>query len=199
MEYVKLMSLLVGVFFLAFGLAIYRHFYKVLGAAAGLALWAVLRESIVRLPGLREHPGTAALLALILFCASGILLVNKFRKILAFIAGFGTGIIISGMVASFFSGSSPATQPLNFTHPGYMDVLTGLVVGVLFLLFERFFTVLLTSSLGALLCTWAIGGHWTFVLCFLLGLVTQPLIFARFGKGEQENEDRSTRVVKRKR
>jgi hypothetical protein len=185
MESLKLISLLTGAFFLAFGLAFYRHFYRVLGAAAGLALWAALRESIVRLPGLREHPGTATVLVLILFCAGGVLLVNRFRKLLAFIAGFGTGIIISSMAASFFSESSLMAQPFNFVHPEPMDLLAGLAAGVLFLLFERFFALLLTSSLGALMCTWAIGGRWTFLLCLLIGLVAQPLIFARFGSLEQ--------------
>jgi len=186
---VRLVALLSGVFFLAFGLAAYRQFFKVLGATAGVALWVVLREPLIGLPGLREHPGTASLLILILLCTGGILLVAKFRRLLAFLGGVGTGIILSGMVTSFFSGGSPPGTESFFSQPAPMDLLSGLVAGTLFLLFERFFAVLLTSSVGGFLCSWAIGGHWTFPLCLLIGLVAQPLIFSRMGiKGQGQGE-----------
>ena len=189
MDPVRLVALLSGVFFLAFGLAAYRQFFKVLGATAGVALWVVLREPLIGLPGLREHPGTASLLILILLCTGGILLVAKFRRLLAFLGGVGTGIILSGMVTSFFSGGSPPGTESFFSQPAPMDLLSGLVAGTLFLLFERFFAVLLTSSVGGVLCSWAIGGHWTFPLCLLIGLVAQPLIFSRMGiKGQGQGE-----------
>jgi len=187
---VKLVPLLVGVIFLAFGLAAYRQFFKVLGATAGVALWVVFREPLIQLPGLRDHPGTASLLILILLCAVGILLVSRFRKFFVFLGGVGTGVILSGMVTSFFGGNPPLEAKSLFFHPAPMDLLAGFVAGTLFLLFERFFAVLLTSSVGGFLCAWAIGGRWTFFLCLLIGLVAQPLIFAglrpvRQGKGEK--------------
>lgn len=193
MDPVRLLALFSGVFFLAFGLAAYRQFFKVLGATAGVALWVVLREPLIGFPGIREHPGTASLLILILFCASGILLVPKFRRLLAFLGGVGTGIILSGMVTSFFSGGSPPGAGSFFSHPTPMDLLSGLVAGTLFLLFERFFAVLLTSSVGGVLCSWAIGGRWTFLLCLIIGLVAQPLIFSRVrpnGQGQEEKGGR---------
>ncbi len=193
MDPVKLVALMAGVFFLAFGLAAYRQFFKVLGVTVGVALWVVFREPLVRMPGLRDHPGTAALLILILFVAAGVLLVVKFRKIFAFLGGFGTGVILSGMVTSFFSGSSLAETESLFSHPAPMDLLAGLVAGVLFLLFERFFALLLTSSVGGFLCAWAIGGRWTFPLCILVGLVAQPLIFSRVLPSGTSKEERGKR------
>jgi hypothetical protein len=196
----KTITLLTGAFFLAFGLAAYRHFYNLLGVAAGLALWASLRDPLVRLPGLRDHPGTAALLAMILFCAAGVLLASRFRRLLTFLGGFGTGVILSEMITSFFSGDIPSAISPLLLQPGPMDLLAGLVAGVLFLLFERLFAVLLTSALGGFLCAWVLGGRWTFALCLLLGLVAQPLIFGRFappekGKGERGKGGRTTRLT----
>jgi hypothetical protein len=140
---------------------------------------------MVRLPGLREHPGTAAVLLLILLCAGGIFLVTRFRRVFTFLGGFATGVILSGMIESYFTGGLLLTEPLRFAQPDPMDLLAGLVAGVLFLLFERFFALILTTSLGAYLCVWALGGRWTFVVCFLLGLVVQLVIFARIGKPDK--------------
>lgn len=168
-----------GVFLLSFGLTAYRHFFRVLGLAAGLALWSAFREQLVRLPGLRDHPGTASVLLLILLCAAGVFLVTRFRMVFAFLAGFGTGVILSGVVETYFTAGSLFTDRFHISPSDPMDLLSGLVGGVLFLLFERLFALILTTSLGALLFAWAIGGHWTFILCFVVGLVAQLLIFAR--------------------
>ena len=70
MDPVRLAVLLAGAFFLAFGLAAYRHFYTVLGLAAGLAVWMALSDTLVQLPGLREHPGTASFLIFALLASS---------------------------------------------------------------------------------------------------------------------------------
>jgi hypothetical protein len=178
---VKLVVLITGAFFLAFGMAAYRHFYTVLGAAAGLASWAVGRHWLVTLPGLREHPGTAHLLFMLFLVLCGMLLARKFRKAIAFIGGFGTGVMLSMAVASFLGeGELPAAllSPGSITA---MDLLAGLVGGVAFLFFERFFAVLLTSAVGAFLCSWVIGGKWTFPLCMAIGVVAQPLVFFRLG------------------
>jgi hypothetical protein len=194
MEPLELVALLTGIFFLSFGLAAYRQFFRVLGLAAGLALWSAFRETLVRLPGLKEHPGTAAVLLLILLCATGVFLVTRFRRVFAFLGGFGTGIILSGIVESYFTGGSLFTGHFRIAPPDPMDLLAGLVGGVLFLLFERFFALILTTSLGAFLFYWAIGGRWTFVLCFLIGFMAQLLIFARIrnsGKGRGDGSTRS--------
>ena len=83
--------LLAGTFFLAFGLAAYRYFYTVLGAAAGLAMWIALSDPLLQLPGLKEHPGTAGILILVLLLLTGIVLASKFRKLVIFSSGLGTG------------------------------------------------------------------------------------------------------------
>jgi hypothetical protein len=189
---VKLLVLMSGAFFLAFGMAAYRYFYTVLGAAAGLAVWAALRHWIVTLPGLRDHPGTAHLLFMLFLLLCGMLFARKFRKVIAFAGGFGTGAILSMAVASFLGeGDIPAAY-LSADAITPMDLLAGLVGGVAFIFFERFFAILLTSAVGAFLCSWAIGGKWTFPLCLALGLIAQPLVFLRFrSKGSGPDDDRT--------
>jgi len=182
MDPVRLMVLLTGAFFLAFGLAAYRHFYIVLGATAGLSIWMAVRDTMVLLPGLREHPGTAGLLLLALLVLTGGFFASRFRRLLVFAGGLGTGLILSQTVSVFMSEGTVSGAAFRFGRLDAMDVLVGLVGGVLFLLFERFFAVLLTSVVGSFLCTWAIGGRWTFAACLVVGLVAQPLIFMRFNR-----------------
>ncbi len=192
MDPVKLLVLLTGAFFLAFGMTAYRHFYTVLGGAAGLAVWVSGRHLIVNLPGLRDHPGTANLLRMVLLVLCGMLLARKFRKVVAFVGGFGTGIMLSMAAASFLGDGDLLPAVLSPGRVSPMDLLAGLVGGVAFLFFERFFAVLLTSAVGAFLCSWAIGGKWTFPACIALGLVAQPLVFMRFRKkGFGDGDDRT--------
>ncbi|MDT8395512.1 MAG: hypothetical protein RRA32_03550 [bacterium] len=192
MDPVKLLVLMTGAFFLAFGVAAYRHFYSVLGGAAGLAVWAGLHHRVVSLPGLRDHPGTANLLLMILLFFSGMLLARKFRKVLAFVGGFGTGVMLSLAVGSFLGDGGPPPVFLSPETVGSMDLLAGMVGGVAFLFFEKFFAILLTSAVGGSLCYWAIGGRWTFPVCVSLGLAAQPLISMRFSpKGSGDGEERT--------
>ena len=179
MDPVKLAVLLTGAFFLAFGLAAYRHFYTVLGATAGLAIWMALSDTLVQLPGLREHPGTAGFLILALLLLTGVFFASKFRRLLVFISGLATGLILSQALSMFMAEGNLSGAAFRFGRLDAMDILVGLIGGVLFLLFERVFAVLLTSVVGSFLCTWAIGGKWTFVACVALGLVAQPLIFTK--------------------
>ncbi len=183
MDVVRLTALLAGGFFLAFGLLAYRHFYTVLGAAAGLAAWAAFGDMVTGFPGLREHPGTASFLLLLLCLLTGVLIASKFRRILAFLGGFGTGVILSRIVTQYLGHGVLAWPPAGLARVDPMDILVGLVAGVLFLLFERFFGVLLTAVAGSVLCAWALGGRWTFLLCLFLSLIVQPLIFFRFSSG----------------
>lgn len=180
MDPVRLAVLLAGAFFLAFGLAAYRHFYTVLGLAAGLAIWIALSDTLVQLPGLREHPGTAGFLILALLLLTGVFLASRFRRLLVFFSGVGTGLILSQTLAVFMAEGALYGAVFRFGRIDAMDILVGLVGGILFLLFERVFAVLLTSVVGSFLCTWAIGGRWTFVACLVIGLVAQPLVFMRF-------------------
>jgi len=180
MDPVRLAVLLAGAFFLAFGLAAYRHFYTVLGLAAGLAIWIALSDTLVQLPGLREHPGTASLLILALLFLTGVFLASRFRRLLVFFSGLGTGLILSQTLAVFMGEGALYGAVFRFGRIDAMDILVGLIGGILFLLFERVFAVLLTSVVGSFLCTWAIGGRWTFVACLVIGLVAQPLVFMRF-------------------
>ena len=180
MDLVRLAVLLAGAFFLAFGLAAYRHFYTVLGATAGLAVWMALSDTLIQLPGLREHPGTAGILILALLVLVGVFFASKFRRLLAFFSGLGTGLILSQTLSVLMTDGTLSGAAFHFGRMDAMDILAGLIGGILFLLFERFFALLLTSVVGSLLCTWVIGGRWTFIACLAIGLVAQPLIFARF-------------------
>lgn len=180
MDPIRLAVLLAGAFFLAFGLAAYRHFYTVLGATAGLAIWMALSDTLVQLPGLRERPGTAGFLILALLVLTGVFFATRFRRLLAFFSGLGTGLILSQTLSVFMAEGALSGAAFRFGRIDAMDILVGLIGGILFLLFERIFAVLLTSVVGSFLCTWAIGGKWTFIACLVIGLVAQPLVFMRF-------------------
>lgn len=189
MDPVRIAVLLAGGFFLAFGLAAYRHFYTVLGATAGLVIWIALADTLVNLPGLREHPGTASVLILSLLLLTGVLLASKLRKLITFLSGMGTGIILSQIFSSFMSDGTLTGAAVRISNVGAMDLLVGLIAGTLFLLFEKVFAVLLTSVAGSFLCSWAIGGRWTFLLCLAIGLVSQPLVFKRFKPSPSPGKD----------
>lgn len=179
MDPVRLAVLLAGAFFLAFGLVAYRYFYTVLGVTAGLAIWMALSDTLVQLPGLREHPGTASLLILALLLLMGVFFASRFRRLLAFFSGLSTGLILSQTLSVYMMDGALSGAAFQFGRIDAMDILVGLIGGILFLLFERVFAVLLTSVVGSFLCTWAIGGKWTFMACLVIGLVAQPLVFMR--------------------
>ena len=179
MDPVRFAVLLAGAFFLAFGLAAYRYFYTVLGAAAGLVLWVALADTFIKLPGLREHPGTSSILILVLFLLAGIFFATRYRRFLSFLSGLGTGIVLSRTVSVFMAGGTLSGAGIRLADPGAMDLLAGLIGGVLFLLFEGVFAVLLTSVIGSFLCTWALGDWRAFPACLLAGIIAQLLIFRK--------------------
>ena len=176
----KFVVLLGGVFFLTFGLTAYRHFYTVLGATAGLAVWVALSDTLVRLPGLRENPGIASVLILCLLFLAGVYLARRFRRLLVFSGGLGTGVILSQTLSHLMAEGALAPAAIRLNRLDTLDVLAGLIGGIVFLLFERLFAVLLTSVVGSFLCTWAVGGRWVFAAFLATGLVAQPLVFTRF-------------------
>jgi len=177
---VRIAVLFAGVFFLVFGLTAYRYFYTVLGATVGLAVWVGLKDSLVQIPGLRDHPGTASLLLLVFFVLAAMFLAFRFRRLLVFFAGLGTGLILSQAFAVFMAEGVVFGAVLRFNRVSAMDVLVGLICGVLFVLLEGVFAVLLTSAVGSFLCTWALGGRWTFLACLVAGVAAQLLVYMKF-------------------
>jgi len=176
---VSIAVLLTGVFFLAFGMTAYRYFYVVIGVTVGLvaAVWA--RKPMLTLPGLSDRPGVAGVLIIVLFVLLGIFLATRFRKPLAFLSGLGTGVFLYRVAAAIWTGGNIVQALTGPIKPGAMELLAGTVFGILFLLYEFLFALVLTSAVGAALCTWVIGGRWTFAAFLLIGLVAQPLISNR--------------------
>ncbi len=180
MDPVPVVLLLLGGFLLIYGLAAYRVFFYVIGAAAGLVGAIALCGRLVELPGLSEHPAVAAGLVYTLFILVGIFLATRFRKILAFFAGLGTGVLCYRVAMSIWNGQDPVTSIFQPDSIGALDLLSGMTAGVLFLLFEPLFALVLTSAAGAALFTFVLGGRWTFPVCFAAGILIQPLISRRF-------------------
>ncbi len=179
MESLNIAVLLAGVFFLAFGVTAYRYFYLVLGAAVGLIVAVSARKPLLKLPGLSERPGIAGILIIILFVLIGIFLATRFRRPLAFLGGLGTGAFLYRVIAAVWTGGDIMQALTGPVRLGGMELLAGAVCGVFFLLFEFIFALVLTSAVGAGLCTWVLGGRWTFAACLAIGLVAQPLISNR--------------------
>ena len=180
MDPIPVVLLLLGGFLLIYGLAAYRIFFHVIGAVAGLVGAIAVCGRLVELPGLSEHSVVASWLIYTLFILVGIFLATRFRRILAFFAGLATGILCYRVALSVWSGLDPVTSIFQPGNVGAMDLLSGLTVGVLFLLFEPVFALVLTSAAGAALCTFVLGGRWTFPLCLGAGILIQPLISRRF-------------------
>jgi len=194
-------AVLAGIFFLAFGIAVYRYFFYLIGAAAGIMAAVLAREPMLKMPGLSGHPGVAGALIFLLFILLGVFLATRFRKILAFLGGLGTGAFLYRVIAAVWVGGDVARALTGSVVPGPMELLAGAVCGVLFILFEYSFALVLTSAVGAGLCTWALGGRWTFAATLAIGLVAQPLISHRFipggvaGKGDTTGTGRRTRLM----
>lgn len=183
MDPVSVAALLLGGFLLVYGLGAYRIFFHVIGAAAGLFGAIVLCERLVGLPGLSEHPKIAGGLIYILFILLGIFLASRFRRILAFFAGLGSGVIFYRAALAVWNGGDPVTALFQPESIGAMDLLSGLTTGVIFLLFEPVFAMVITSAAGAALFTYVLGGRWTFTICFVTGILIQPFISRRFVPG----------------
>ncbi len=179
MDPVRIAVLLTGVFFLAFGITAYRYFYVVIGVTGGLvaAVWA--RKPMLTLPGLSDRPGIAGALIIVLFILLGIFLATRLRKLLAFLSGLGTGAFLYKVAAAIWTGGNIVQALTGPIKPGAMELLAGTVFGILFLLYEFIFALVLTSAVGAALFTWVLGGRWTFAASLLIGLVAQPLISNR--------------------
>lgn len=199
MDVPRILILLLGVFLLAYGLAAYRYFYHILGATTGLVIGIALRKTMLKLPGLSENPGVASFLIFLLFILLGMFIATRFRRLLAFLAGLGTGAILYRGIASLWTGSELTVQVFPSESLGLMELLAGMVTGVFFLLFEGVFALILTSAVGAALCAHALGGRWTFPVCLALGLVAQPLISRRIvpetGPGSGKTRGKTTIIV----
>jgi hypothetical protein len=104
-----------------------------------------LSDTLVQLPGLREHPGTAGFLILALLVLTGVFFATRFRRLLAFFSGLGTGLILSQTLSVFMAEGALSGAAFRFGRIDVIDILVGLIGGILFLLFERIFAVLLTS------------------------------------------------------
>ncbi|NOY86291.1 MAG: hypothetical protein GXP52_03185 [Deltaproteobacteria bacterium] len=201
MDPVPISVLLVGVFLLAFGLSVYRYFFHILGAVAGIAAGLASRDTLLTLTGLSEHPMVATVLIFSIFILIGMFLATRFRKILAFLAGLGAGAVLYRAALSLWSGSPPGPSVFHVQSFGPMELLAGLTAAVLFVLFETVFALILTSAVGAALCTLALGGRWTFAALMLIGVIAQPLVSRRIiplppGRGGNGgNRTRTTTVM----
>jgi hypothetical protein len=173
----KLALLMVGIFFLAYGLVAYRFFFAILGGTAGLVSGVLLLPSLLRIPILAGRETEATLVLLLLLLLAGILLIHLLRKPVIFLGGAAAGILLS-----HFAGGGLAAAPELFSRVPRLgeihaiDALVGILLGVMFLVFESLFAVVLTSFAGAFLCAWGLGGKWTFPAAFVLGLALQPLL-----------------------
>jgi len=183
MDPVSVAALLLGGFLLVYGLGAYRIFFHVIGAAAGLVGAIALCERLVGLPGLSEHPKIAGGIIYVLFILLGIFLASRCRRILAFFAGLGSGVIFYRAALAVWNGGDPVTALFQPESIGAMDLLSGLTTGVIFLLFETVFAMVITSAAGAALFTYVLGGRWTFTICFVTGILVQPFISRRFVPG----------------
>jgi hypothetical protein len=179
MDGTRIALLMVGIFFLAYGLLAYRFFFAILGGATGLVTGVLVLPSILALPALAARQVEATLAVLIILLVLGILLIHFLRRAVLFLGGVASGIILSHFVTQGLAAADILSRlpRLSEIHP--IDILVGVLLGVLFLIFESIFAVVLTSFAGAFLCTWALGGKWTFLVAFAMGLVMQPLL-ARF-------------------
>ncbi|HDL52704.1 MAG TPA: hypothetical protein ENH32_01870 [Proteobacteria bacterium] len=192
--------LLVGVFLLAFGLSVYRYFFHILGAVAGIAGGLASRDALLGLNGLSKHPMAATVLIFSIFILIGMFLATRFRKILAFLAGLGAGAVLYRAALSLWSGSPPGPSVFHVQGFGPMELLAGLTAAVLFVLFESVFALILTSAVGAALCTLVLGGRWTFAVLMLIGVVAQPLVSRRIvpsppGKGGNGGSRTTTLMI----
>ncbi len=200
MDPVPISMLLVGVFLLAFGLSVYRYFFHILGAVAGIAGGLASRDALLGLNGLSKHPMAATVLIFSIFILIGMFLATRFRKILAFLAGLGAGAVLYRAALSLWSGAPPGPSVFHVQGFGPMELLAGLTAAVLFVLFESVFALILTSAVGAALCTLVLGGRWTFAVLMLIGVVAQPLVSRRIvpsppGKGGNGGSRTTTLMI----
>ncbi len=177
MDGAKLALLMIGIFFLAYGLVAYRFFFAILGGAAGLVSGVLLLPSLLRMPILAGHGTVATLVVLLFLLLAGILLIHFLRRPVIFLGGAATGILISHFATSGLSAVPELFSRLpRLGEIHAIDALVGVLLGVMFLVFESMFAVVLTSFTGAFLCAWGLGGRWTFPAAFVLGLVLQPIL-----------------------
>jgi len=172
----KLALLMVGIFFLAYGLVAYRFFFAILGGATGLVAGVLVLPTLLRYPALASHQVEVTLGVLLLLLVLGILLIHFLRKAVLFLGGVASGIILAHFATQGLAAADILSRLPRLSEIHAVDLLVGVLLGVLFLLFEQVFAVVLTSFAGAFLCTWALGGRWTFALAFGLGLVLQPVL-----------------------
>lgn len=179
MDGTRLALLMVGIFFLAYGLLAYRFFFAILGGATGLVAGVLVLPTLLKVPQLAAHKVEVTLALLVLLLVLGILLIHFLRKAVLFLGGLASGIILAHFATQGLAAADILSRLPRLSEIHAVDILVGVLLGILFLIFESFFAVVLTSFAGAFLCTWALGGRWTFAIAFGLGLLLQPIL-ARF-------------------
>ncbi len=176
MDATRIALLMVGIFFLAYGMTVYRFFFAILGGTTGLVTGVLVLPSLLRIPFLAAHQVEATLGVLVLFLLLGVVLLHLLRQGVVFLGGAAVGIILSHFVTQGWQAADLLSRLPRLSDLQAIDILVGILLGILFLIFENIVVLVITSFAGALFVTWALGGRWTFLLAFAVGLVLQPFV-----------------------
>jgi len=146
----------------------------ILGSGIGYIITSLMLKSF---PIHIQDSWTAwgTILLTIFFGLMGILLMKSFIKILLFLAGFLFGI---ALVAIYSSGHTGILQPNSIRWLietfSIWSVVSGLLCGTLFILFERGFVIMYTCAVGAYLLTGLFEcPSMVFYVLLLVGFIVQ--------------------------
>ena len=123
----------------------------ILGASIGYAL-AVLALAIIKIPVEPSWQPWIPVLSAILMGFFGIFFIKTVVKSILFIAGLFFGIVIFSIFTGVVSGTTyPFGIEMIIENISIWTITSGIVFGVLFIFFEKWFVILYTSAVGAYL------------------------------------------------
>ena len=108
----------------------------------------------------------------------GIIFIKTLVKSILFIAGLFFGLVVYSVFAGMASGIvHPFGIEMVIKNISIWAIVSGVVFGILFILFEKWFVILYTSAVGAYLIMSQLQGPWLlFYGLIVVGTVTQIFI-----------------------
>jgi hypothetical protein len=149
----------------------------ILGASMGYGI-GVLGLKLLNIPFNPSFEPWIPILSALFVGLIGIIFIKTLVKSILFIAGLFLGLVVYSVFAGMAKGIVyPFGIELIIKHISIWAIVSGVVFGVLFVLFEKWFVILYTSAVGAYLIMSQIqGSGLLFYGMIAVGTVTQICI-----------------------
>jgi hypothetical protein len=163
------------------GWQLFRFSVKTIGFILGASMGYGIGVLGLKLLDISIHPSFEPwipFLSALLIGVGGIIFIRTLVKSILFIAGLFFGLVVYSVFAGMAGGIvHPFGIEMVIRNISIWTIVSAVVFGVLFILFEKWFVILYTSAVGAYMIMSQLQGSWLiFYGLIVVGTVIQILI-----------------------